>query len=300
MYMRPELLRIKPRQEASWSCNLISQDTFNFRWHYHPEFELTLITEGTGTRMIGTSVENYGPGDLALIGADVAHAYASSAETSEQEAIVIQFRKDFLGPGLFASPEFAGVGALLDKSTAAAATVFQSDAGMIQRCRNLLALNPAEQTLGLLALLVELSGSSQNRQLDNSRLMWGVNPAAHERIDAACAYLQDRFADNIRLADLAALTHMSETAFSRFFRRSMGRTMTQYVMELRIAMARQLLRDSGLSISEIALRCGYGNLSNFNRCFRALEGRNPRQYRRKLSQVQQRDFPGSGPRKDIP
>jgi transcriptional regulator GlxA family with amidase domain len=66
----------------------------------------------------------------------------------------------------------------------------------------------------------------------------------------------------------------------------LGRTMTQYVMELRIARARQLLRDSALSISEIAYQCGYENLSNFNRCFRALEDRSPRQYRRALAQVQ--------------
>lgn len=113
-------------------------------------------------------------------------------------------------------------------------------------------MKPPEQSLALLALLAELSRITENRQLYSSRLAGGKCAAAHERADAACAYLQEPFADSIRLADLAKLTHMSQTAFSRFFRRSMGRTMTQYVMELRIAMARQLLRLTAIDIRHSA------------------------------------------------
>jgi AraC-like DNA-binding protein len=284
--MRAEFTRVGPLRQTSWLCRRLSHDRFNFRLHFHPEFELTLVTRGTGTRMIGTSIEDYGPGDLALIGSGVAHAYASSAGTSTQEAIVIQFRRDFLGEDFFGVPEFADVGRLLDESSAAAATVFESDPSTIKRCQTLLTLNPAERTVALMSLLIELAGRRQSRRLDNSGLMLGLSPDARARVDAVCGYLQERFTGSIRLGDVAAVAHMSEAAFSRFFRRSLGRTMTQYVMELRIARARQLLRDSALSISEIAYQCGYENLSNFNRCFRALEDRSPRQYRRALAQVQ--------------
>ncbi len=237
--------------------------------------------------MIGTSVENYGPGDLALIGSDVPHAYASSAGTTEQEAIVVQFRREFLGSDFFGAPEFADVGRMLDVSSAAAATVFEADASTIERCQSLQALSPSEQTLALLSLLVELAGRTQSRKLDNSGLMLGLSPDARERVNAVCEYLQERFTGSIRLTEVAEVAHMSEAAFSRFFRRSLGRTMTQYVMELRVARASQLLGDSALSISDIAFHCGYGNLSNFNRCFRALKGRSPRQYRRALAQIRE-------------
>lgn len=54
---------------------------------------------------------------------------------------------------------------------------------------------------------------------------------------------------------------------------------TPYVNEVRIARAGRLLLESQLGISEIAYACGYGNLSNFNRCFRLNVGRSPREYR---------------------
>lgn len=278
--MRAEFTEIGTLPERSWRCRVLSQRAFDFRWHFHPEFELTLITRGTGTRMIASSIENYQAGDLTLIGSEVAHAYVSTPGTTEHEAVVVQFHRDFLGADFFSRPELAPVARLLDVTTAAAATVLDADAGIVGRCRTLPSLAPAEQTLALLSLLLELPQGREGRQLDSSGLMIGLSPAARQRLDAVCAYLQERFTGDIRLAEAAHAAHLSPAAFSRFFRRSLGRTMTRYVMELRIARARELLRDSDLPIAEIATRCGYDNRSNFNRRFRTIEGRSPGQYRR--------------------
>jgi AraC-like DNA-binding protein len=73
---------------------------------------------------------------------------------------------------------------------------------------------------------------------------------------------------------------MTPNAFSRFFRRSTGRTFGDYVNDVRLAQACRSLIEEDAAISEIAAQSGYGNLSHFNRRFRARTGMSPREFRR--------------------
>lgn len=116
---------------------------------FHPEFELTLLTRGVGTRLVGDCVQEYGPGDLALIGPELPHTYVSTPGQDGQEAIVVQFRRDFLGADFFSSPEFAAVAWPLERS--ARGLAFPRAAVPL---RNLADLRPADQTLELLRILV--------------------------------------------------------------------------------------------------------------------------------------------------
>ena len=279
--MRVDYEQVAPSPAASWALRHFQQDSFAFHWHVHSELELTLIRHGTGTRIVGNSIESYRPGDLALIAADVPHAYVSTPGTSRHEAVVIQFRRDFLGADFFAHPEFASVGRLLDPMSSSVA--FPERAALIDDITRLEALAPAERTLALLQLLLTLADDDDARPLSTEGMVTRLGPVARERIDAVCAYLQQTYAGTVDLSEIAAVAHMSPAALSRFFRRAIGRTITSYVAELRIAAACQLLSDTDLLIAGVATRCGYSNLSNFNRQFRALKGMTPRDYRRAMA-----------------
>ena len=80
-------------------------------------------------------------------------------------------------------------------------------------------------------------------------------------------------------ASLADLVGMNPSAFSRFFKRATGRTVTHYINEMRIGLACRMLVDSDQSILDICMQTGYGNVSNFNRRFRELKHTTPRQFR---------------------
>jgi AraC-like DNA-binding protein len=94
-------------------------------------------------------------------------------------------------------------------------------------------------------------------------------------IDDALNYIFTNSAREIRLADVAARAAMSESGFSRYFRRSAGQSFSDTVRKLRLAHACQLLENTDEPISTICHRTGYQNLSNFNRQFRREHGTPP-------------------------
>ncbi|MPZ28021.1 MAG: helix-turn-helix domain-containing protein [Micromonosporaceae bacterium] len=276
--MRAEREHVTVAPDVSWHYHVWRAAEFRIPWHYHPELELALITEGSGTRIVGDSVESYRPGDLTLIGAELPHTYLAAPGGGEHEAIVVQFRRDFLGSQLLTHPEFAGLARLLDR--AARGLWFEPEPRLAARLWALATAPPPERTLELLGLLVRLAGDQSARVLATAPGAPRLSGPARRRIEAVCSYLQAAYPQPVRLADVAAVAHLTPAALSRFFRRALGRTLTDYLTELRIAEACRLLTGTELPIATIAARSGYPNLANFHRRFRALKGTSPRAYRR--------------------
>ena len=102
---------------SSFTAFQRSDPEFPFYWHYHPEFELTLIVDSHGQRLVGDGIADYGPGDLVLLGPNVPHSWRSgpvkSVTGEVHRAVVVQFREDFLGPRFFELQEMEGVARLL-------------------------------------------------------------------------------------------------------------------------------------------------------------------------------------------
>ena len=84
----------------------ISESHFELKWHYHPEYELTYITKGSGKRMVGDHYDNFEEGDLVLIGSGLPHTWISEPETGQSvSAIVIQFSASLIST-FFSIDEF--------------------------------------------------------------------------------------------------------------------------------------------------------------------------------------------------
>ncbi|MGH3681418.1 MAG: AraC family ligand binding domain-containing protein, partial [Natronosporangium sp.] len=152
--MRAEREHVTVAPDVSWHHHVWRAADYHCPWHFHPEIELALITEGSGTRIVGDSVERYQPGDVTLIGAELPHSYAPAAERGGHAAVVVQFRPDFLGAELLARPEFTGLARLFDR--AARGLHFDPDPELVDRLPALATAPPPDRTLELLGLLVRL------------------------------------------------------------------------------------------------------------------------------------------------
>lgn len=270
--------RVDLHQTASWRHALSDAPSFGFGWHFHRIFELTLITAGTGQRFVGDSIQSYQPGDLALLAPNLPHAYASDRISRDNRGVIIQFGRDFLGHTFFDRPEFAGVGGLLDR----AETGLQFPPEIVEQVedalRQMSGQRPTDRTIALLDVLARLSESNAI-PLASAGYQPLLDRSTHATVDEVCRYLGASYTRPVTLAEVAHVAHLSPTAFSRFFRRAMGRTMTAYLIELRIAAACRLLIDTDMPITEVAVQAGFNNLANFNRRFRDLKGITPRQHR---------------------
>lgn len=102
----------------------------------------------------------------------------------------------------------------------------------------------------------------------------------HSAIDDALAYLDLHFSEKLYLEDVCKISLMSQSSFSYIFKQITGFTFTEYLMRLRIAKAQELLKESELSASEIALSCGFGDCTYFSSAFRRSVGVSPMQYRK--------------------
>ena len=261
---------------------------FPFYWHYHPEFELTLIINSRGQRLVGDGIADYSPGDLVLLGPNVPHSWRSGPVKTQRaethRAVVVQFRQDFLGEHFFELEEMAPVAHLLHRSSNGLAFGHTEIGRSVARSIAKLPLqSPGKRLATLLSVLVELAEEKNSQILSTLRVKPICRIADQHRIDEICLFLNENFTEEIEFSTLAKRFHLDQASLCRFFKRATGRTMTAYLNELRVGAAAQLLINTNDSILDIGFRVGFGNYSNFNRQFKRIKGFGPRTLRHQFS-----------------
>ncbi len=256
---------------------------FTYPLHRHKEFELNFIQNGKGVRrIVGDSVEEIGDFELVLIGgADLEHVWEQGKCLSKDiREITIQFSGDIFGSELLSKNQFASIRRMLRR--AEHGLVFPI--ATIMKVYSVLDTLADEherfvQFLKSLYVLYELSISDGSRVLASSSFAHSARNVESRRVEKVKQYIHDHYAEPLKLADLAALVGMSPVSFSRFFRQRTGRTLSDYIVDIRLGYAARMLVDSTKNISEICYECGFNNLSNFNRTFKAKRNYTPRDFR---------------------
>jgi AraC-like DNA-binding protein len=260
---------------------------FDPHLHYHPEYQLFVVTEGSGTRFVGDRVQRFAPGDLVLTGPNLPHvwrsddAYFDRASGLMTEGTVVYFRDLVLRDELLETHEGIRIRQLLERSASGLSFHGATRERVAAMLRALEGTEGFARILRLLEMLDILSLSEEYEVLSHFRYPTPLHPRHHDRMDRVYAHLMGRFTEPVRLAELARVAGMTETAFCRYFREHTNRTFTRFVAELRVGYACRLLAEEEMPIVRVGISCGYPTLSNFNRLFRELVGLTPTQYRRR-------------------
>jgi AraC-like DNA-binding protein len=285
--MRPVVENIPKSGEASLFCVGFRGQAFNCPYHQHPEVEIVLIEKSSGRMVIGDTPGEFGPGQLYLFPANLPHLFLNlpTGKNVRREAWsrVIQFLPDFPGEDFWQMPEMRGISRLWPRASRGLRWEGRAAARASGKMDEVFSSRGAGQIAALIGLLEYLASNVRRGVPLASRGYSSMSsPVTSERMGRVLDYLHRELAGGVRVAEAARVAGLSVSGFGRFFQQQMGATFVAYVIDLRLAEAKRLLMESDLTIAEICFRCGFGNLSNFNRHFQARNRTTPSGFRSKV------------------
>jgi AraC-like DNA-binding protein len=254
-------------------------------WHYHPEYEIVMVTESTGKRFIGDHISDFHPGNLAFLGPNIPHTYRNDEKYYEErsalraKSIVIHFTESSLGNDFLELPEAKPLHKLFEESLHGLDVFGETHDSISKKLYAIVKLSGLKRWLCLVDLLLELSESKTLSPITKSTHI-GYNEKESKRLCSVFDWITSNFEKDIKLAEAAQIAQMNENAFSRFFSLRTRKTFSGFVQELRLQKAAKLLVENDMTITEVCYECGYNNVSNFNRQFLNHYQMNPMRYKK--------------------
>jgi AraC-like DNA-binding protein/quercetin dioxygenase-like cupin family protein len=254
-------------------------------WHFHPEMQVGHVIGGTGERAIGDSLHAIEPGEVILLGPNLPHVWRYDVDRSSArvEAIAIHFKADFLGAGFLDLPELRDVRLLLSRACQGLQFVGEIRKRLAEQLVSLRMQHGFERLLQFLQILHEMAGSREVVTLSSSITQPFAAELEQKRLQRVFDFVAGHFPEGINREAAADLACLSPSAFSRFFKAHTGLNFSDYVADVRVGHACQLLLQPQIPINAIALRCGFEDLSTFNRAFRKRRAMSPSAYRRRMA-----------------
>jgi AraC-like DNA-binding protein len=283
--MKAVLEKTPRAQWESFHCETVRGTSYHATWHFHPEYQLTLVLESRGHRMVGDNITRLHPGDLVLVGANLPHVWHQEnrgGTGSRVHAIIVRFLDTFLGGEFLERPELEPVRTLLRKAARGLHITGRTRDLVAEAMQRLSAAKGLARIRELLVILDLLATSHDVKSIASAGFVPKFSSDDQERMQRVFSYIDRHLTDEIDRTRAAAEAHLSPGAFSRFFKLRTGRTLPEYVNALRIGRACEMLSDDKWKVADIAMECGFANLANFNRHFRKITKLSPREYRRRF------------------
>jgi len=281
--MSPYLELVGIQEQESFKVWAHGSPYETIRWHFHPEYEINLVTHTSGRFFVGDQTGSFEPGQLFMVGPNLPHNWISElpdAQPVAQRCVVLQFSGKCIRRGIEAFPELGTLERLLADSQRGILFSTEVAERAAPLLTTLLAARGFQRVHQFLSLLNILAQSQDNTLLATPTFRPDIALYQSSTINQVLAHLAEHLGDSLCESDLARFAGMEASAFSRFFRRHTGVPFIQYLNRLRVSRACELLIASGTPITEICYTCGFNNVSNFNRRFLAAKSMPPSQFRR--------------------
>lgn len=257
-----------------------------FREHHHTAFEMSVCCSGEGIYQTKDARHSIKRGDVFFFGSNDAHCITDIFGTEDMLLTSIQFEPRFLwayGEHDF-DIKYMNILSSENRPFPQRLSAGSEPAELISK--SLLYMKEEylkghdgyeymikSELLRLLILLMRRNSEKSDNKDFSVRKTNIIN------LDKAMDYIDKNFSSEITLDELSVLSGMSKNYFCSVFKKLNGLTPWDYITIRRIEKAAELLKSTNENVLDIAMSCGYNSTANFNRAFKKVTGRVPKDYR---------------------
>ena len=259
----------------------ISEKFLSVSPHWHREFEINYVLEGRGIYRINDKEYHAEEGDIIFIQPENLHSIYFDGGIQVYNTIV--FSPDMLSDGSsrayneYLRPIEVGETEITPccfKKTMLGYDEIRECVQSVFENADVCALNDIilkSQLLKLMYLFARFGFVKKCATIPSNR---SLKPTME--------YIKERYNEELTIKELAAFSHLSESYFMAQFKMQIGISAIEYINRLRIEKAQNMLRKTTMSVTDIAISCGYKNISNFNRIFKKITGTTPLDFRKDI------------------
>ena len=264
---------------------------FDPTFHFHPEHQLFLVLKGEGMRFIGDVIKPFKEGDLVFTGPNLPHvwrndnAYFDKKNELTTSGIVIYFHDHFLGETIHHKEELENIHHLLQRSVRGFEIKGETNLIVSKMMKELLHLTGVESIIQVLKILNVIANSQECHFITHNHYVASHTEAETDRMNKVYEHVIKNFQQKITLEEVANIANMTLTSFSRYFKSRVNKSFSDFLKEIRIDYACKLLNEENMSIEQVAYASGFYTLSNFNKQFKNVTGKQPFSYRSEYMKV---------------
>ncbi len=250
--------------------------------HQHEEIQISYIVGGHGRLIVGDSIHSYVSDDIFVLDSNTPHLFQSTESSTPSHMISVFFTKEGFGEIFSVIPELSEINAYFETSVKGV-KIRSTGNDLKQLFLDFPTTHNLQRFILFLKLIQNLK-QTESQPLVSTLPARLLSNAQGQRLQLIFEYLMNHFHSPIKLKQIAGIVHMTPHSFCRFFKQRTNKTFFQFLIELRIENACQLLLFSPMpTIAEISERSGFNSLSHFNRTFKKIKMMTPSEFAQKNS-----------------